>query len=101
MKVTLKHDSGISKEVKVGFSWTVFFFGGFVPLIRGDIKWFAIMLILSIIAGSFTAGIGSLVVGIIFSVVYNKIYIKELLMKGYKAVDDTTAQLLKDQGIIA
>lgn len=27
--------NGVTKEVKVGFSWTVFFFGWLVPLFRG------------------------------------------------------------------
>jgi hypothetical protein len=34
----------IVKEAVVGFSWTVFFFGFFVPLIRGDWKWCLIMI---------------------------------------------------------
>ncbi len=38
MKMTLKHPSGVTKEVKTGFSWTIFFFGFFALLIRGQIK---------------------------------------------------------------
>lgn len=100
MKIVMKHDSGVTKEVKVGFSWTVFFFGGFVPLIRGDIKWFAIMLLLSILVGSFTLGIGSLVVGIVFSFIYNKLFIKELLLKGYKPSDENAKEILVKNGIM-
>lgn len=37
------------KQVKVGFSWTMFFFGFWVPLIRGDWKWLVVMLLLDII----------------------------------------------------
>ena len=33
------------KEAPVGFSWTVLFFGGFVPLVRGDWGYFFIMLV--------------------------------------------------------
>lgn len=38
MKMTLKHPSGVTKEVKTGFSWTILFFGFIALLIRGQIK---------------------------------------------------------------
>lgn len=88
MKVILKHDSGMVKEVKKGFSWTFFFFGLFVPLIRGDLKWAAIMFVLQAIAGALTFGIGSFVVSLIFAFVYNKIYIKGLMEKGYRPTEE-------------
>lgn len=99
MKITLKHDSGITKQVKVGFSWTTFFFGFLVPLIRGDIKWAVILLLVSGAIGVFTLGIGALVVDIIFSFKYNSIYIKELVEKGYKPVDANGQQALAAKGI--
>ena len=76
------------KEVKKGFSWTFFFFGLFVPLIRGDLKWAAIMFVLQAIAGALTFGIGSFVVSLIFAFVYNKIYIKGLMEKGYRPTEE-------------
>jgi hypothetical protein len=88
VKVILKHDSGMVKEVKKGFSWTFFFFGLFVPLIRGDLKWAAIMFVLQAIAGALTFGIGSFVVSLIFAFVYNKIYIKGLMEKGYRPTEE-------------
>ncbi len=88
MKVILKHESGLVKEVKKGFSWTFFFFGLFVPLIRGDLKWAIIMLLLQALAGAFTFGIGALVVSLIFAFIYNKIYIKGLLEKGYRPTEE-------------
>lgn len=63
------------KTAPVGFSWTTFFFGFFVPLLRKDIKWAIIMLILQII----TLGIAYF----IFPFIYNKIYIKSLISDGY------------------
>ena len=64
MKVTLKqHVSGQLKTVKLGFSWTTLFFGLFVPLLRGDFKWAAIMLVLAII----TCGISWLVMPFIYN----------------------------------
>jgi hypothetical protein len=43
-KVRLKNKSGVVKTAKVGFSWTTFFFGGWVAMFRGQwgevLKWF-------------------------------------------------------------
>ena len=47
MKLLMENEFGSKKVVKIGFSWTVFFFGSLVPLFRGDLKWFFIMLIAS------------------------------------------------------
>ena len=85
MVVSLKHSSGITKCVKMGFSWTTFFFGAFVPLIRGDLKWAVILFFLGGAAGVFTLGIGAIVVALIFAFHYNRLYLKELLEKGYVA----------------
>lgn len=93
MKMVLRHPSGATKQVKLGFSWTTFFFGLFVPLIRGDLKWAAIMFSLELLVGIFTFGIGAWVVGIIFAFVYNKIHARELGEKGYEAINDADATL--------
>lgn len=76
------------KQVKKGFSWTFFFFGLFVPLIRGDLKWAVIMFLLQSVIGFFTLGIGAFVVSLIFAFIYNKIYIKGLLEKGYRPTEE-------------
>lgn len=49
MKVYLKNSVGVTKHVKLGFSWTMLFFGFFVPLFRGDFKWTLISLVLSFV----------------------------------------------------
>lgn len=93
MKVTLKqHVSGQLKTVKLGFSWTTLFFGLFVPLLRGDFKWAAIMLVLAII----TCGISWLVMPFI----YNKKYVQDLLSKGYVPADDIAKSNLAKKGIM-
>ena len=51
MEFVVLEKNGLRKEVKVGFSWTVFFFGLFVPLFRGDLKWAAIMFFGTILLG--------------------------------------------------
>lgn len=77
-KIFFEHQqSGAQKEAPVGFSWTSFFFGFFVPLFRSDWKWAIIMLLLAII----TFGISM----IYFCFAYNKLYVKELVGAGYKA----------------
>jgi hypothetical protein len=94
MKVNLKHkDTGVVKTAPLGFSWTTLFFGIFVPLIRGDIKWFIISLVIAIV----TAGLGWFVIPFI----YNKIYIKNLIEKGYVPADEASKQALIEKGIIA
>ena len=92
MIVRLKNDIGMVKEVKVGFSFTTFFFGAIVPALRGDWKYVTIMVICSMI----TCGISTLV----FPFVYNKLYIKELLMKGFLPASDTDRNILVEKGFI-
>ncbi|MGL6009631.1 MAG: HrgC protein [Culicoidibacterales bacterium] len=67
--------TGHTIEVKEGFSWTTLFFGLFVPLLRGDLKWAAIMFVLAAI----TLGLSWLAVPFF----YNKKYIQDKLAKGY------------------
>ena len=78
--LNLKHpDLEIIKQAPVGFSWTVFFFGFFPPIFRGDWKWGLIIFVLAIC----TFGIANL----IFMFIYNKLYIQSLLDQGYATID--------------
>ena len=78
--VKLKHpEYEIVKDAPVGFSWTVFFFGFFPALFRGDWKWGLIILFSALV----TFGISNLV----FIFIYNKLYIKSLLEQGYTSID--------------
>ena len=79
-----------AKQTKVGFSWTVFFFGPFPALFRGDWKWFLIILI----ANSFTAGFSNLV----FIFIYNKLYINDLLLQGFVPNDHASHDILVSKG---
>lgn len=92
--ITLKHStSGLIKNIPTGFSWTTLFFGVFVPLLRGDVRW----AIISFAIFWVTFGIS----WIIFPFIYNKIYIKELLSKGFVAADSASIEYLKSKGWIA
>ncbi|MFP7492918.1 DUF2628 domain-containing protein [Terribacillus saccharophilus] len=101
MKAVLQNSGGLSKRVKVGFSWTTFFFGFLTPLFRGDLKWAIIIVIIEAVLGSFSFGLGSFVTGIVFSFIYNKIYIKELIEKGYQPADEESRVLLQEREILS
>ncbi len=81
-----------AKQVKVGFSWTVFFFGAFPALFRGDWKWFFIIFFANI----FTAGLSNLV----FIFIYNKVHITDLIAEGFIASDEASKQILLSKGFI-
>ena len=83
----------LKKKGFLGFSWTTFFFGFFVPLFRGDAKWIVIMLI----AGFFSMGISNL----IFCFIYNKIYTESLLRDGFEPVNESDKLTLKYAGLYA
>ena len=83
-----KH-TGQMKQAPVGYSWTVLFFFFFVPFIRGDWKWGGIMLLLGVATIITSSAMGAPVpsygpLSIIFGFVYNKIYLKGLISKGYE-----------------
>lgn len=86
MKIRVKNDIGKTKEIKIGFSWSTFFFGVFVPLFRGDWKWFLIVigidLALTITGLIFIMPL--LMLGLAFF--YNRLYAKDLYNKGYRGL---------------
>ena len=75
MVLSLINKNSETKLCRTGFSWTVLLFGCFVPLFRKDWKYFGIQLLFNIL----TFGLSNLV----FSFIYNKLYIKNLLRNGY------------------
>jgi hypothetical protein len=82
------------REAPVGFSWTCFFFGCFVPLFRSDWKWTLIMFACSLA----TYGLSQFV----FIFIYNKLYIKDLINDGYrvKSIENgTIGDLEKELGL--
>lgn len=80
------------KKGFVGFSWTTFFFGFFVPLFRGDWLWFAVMFAL----GLMSCGIAN----IILAFMYNKFYTVKLLENGWEPADDFSRNILINKGIL-
>jgi hypothetical protein len=93
MIINLKQEgTGLVKTAKLGFSFTTFFFGVFVPLIRGDIKWAFIMFILSFLTFELS--------WLVFPFVYNKIYIRDLISKGYKPADERSSVALTSRYVL-
>ena len=78
--LNLKHRQNENiKKAPVGFSWTVFFFGCFPAVFRGDWKWFLIMAILQMVTFNLST------FDMMF--IYNKIYLNSIIEQGYAAVD--------------
>ncbi len=92
MKIRLTNPSGMLKEFDWGFSWKVFFFGGFVPLLRGDIKGFLIATFLVFA----TFGL----YWPYFAFVYNKKYVASFLEKGFYPADEASRSTLSASGLI-
>ena len=67
--------NGITKEVKVGFSWTTFFFGAFVPIMRG--MWKHVFIYFA------TFGFA----GLYYIFKINKLYAFQLLENGWDIAD--------------
>ena len=83
MYITLTHESGIVRQFKMGFSWTILIFGGFPFLFRG-------MLIHGLLL---LAVYWVWLPQIILAFIGNKLTIKYYLEKGYKLspnTDETT-----------
>ena len=96
MKVRMENrTNGAIKEVKAGFSWTVFFFGALVPLFRGDAKWFFIMFAVNISVLIVLGPLGILP-GIAWGFMYNRIYLKELLDRGFFPMGESDHRILNN-----
>lgn len=85
--------TGQYKTAPIGFSWTTLFFGCFPAMFRSDWKWAAIQFGLALI----TSGISWLVMPFI----YNKMYIKDLLSKGFVPTDENQSKYLVAKGIVS
>ena len=80
MMVSMKNDVGLTRQVKVGFSWTAFFFGGFPFLFRG----MAVQGIIWIVLALITFGISNLIPMFII----NKQTAHHYLENGYKPIGE-------------
>lgn len=92
MTILLKNQIGAVKQAPTGFSWTMLFFGVFVPLFRGDFKWFFISLFASIVTFGFS--------WFVIPFIYNKRYLSNLLESGYVPADEYSKSALVKIGLL-
>ena len=91
-KIKVKHnESGIQKNCFVGYSWTYFLFGFFVPIFRGEISIGVFHLIFSIV----TFGIFQLIMPFL----YNKQYSTRLLNNSWSLTDSEENNAIARQKI--
>lgn len=69
------------KKAPMGFSWTTFLFGFFVPLLRGDWIWAVALLILGLLLWWIPA--------VVMAFFYNKLYMKSLFDRGFRVHNQT------------
>lgn len=86
MMITLRNEAGVTKEVKVGVSWTVFMFGFLTPLYRGDWKWAGILVLAHLVTNMILPGIGGIIIILIFMFKYNEWYAEDLKAKGFRVI---------------
>ncbi len=94
MNVTLTHPAtGQSVTKPLGFSWTLFFFGAFVPLFRGDFKHFFILCLLFLPTLS--------LINWYYMFAYNKMFAQGKLMEGFVPASEQCKANLGYHGIVA
>ena len=89
--IQLRNAEGALRRTPTGFSWTTLLFYAFVPLLRGDLKWTLVFLLTALITFNLSQ--------IIFPFFYNKIYIKELLHRGFVPFSERDKEVLIQMGL--
>lgn len=75
-KIMLEHkETKLTKNGYYGYSWTFLLFGGFVPLIRGQLVHGVLHLLATILL--------PIIWNIIFSFLYNKQYMSKMILEGW------------------
>lgn len=96
-KIILEREN-IIRDGFVGFSWTTFFFGFWVPLIRKDFVSALVIFLISCVVGAVYPP-AAFLVGVIIAFGYNKYYTQNLIKQGFLPQDDYSYNLLKQHGI--
>ena len=85
--------TGQLRSAPIGFSWTMFFFGFFPTLFRGDWKWFAITFVGGLCLGLASFGLLGWVPGIIGAFIWNKSYLEGLVRDGFQLKSTASGNL--------
>jgi hypothetical protein len=95
MKMQLQNSFGASKEVKIGFSWTTFFFGIFPAIFRGDGLGVVHILLVNLASILLAANLHPIFffTYLIIPFTYNHSYTQRLLDQGYRPNGDGIYQL--------
>ena len=97
-EILLRHpQTGLTKKGFVGFSWTTLFWGAFPPLFRGDFITFIGGIVILIILGVLTVGIGPFVAMFVWAFFYNGYYTRKLIERGYRLADSPERNALAQQ----
>ena len=94
--IPMRHSkTGITKEGFIGFSWTYFFFGFFVPLFRGHYPYAGIHFLISL-ANVWSFGI----IGLVMAFFFNKFYTLRLIEEGYDFVEPDSDLAATVRGVL-
>lgn len=87
--------SGTYKTIPLGFSWTTLFFGIFPALFRSDWKWAGIQFLTNIVCMAVFGGLALSI--LVWPFFYNKLYLTDMIDKGYvpRNADDINYLLVK------
>ncbi len=86
--IRLRHDSGLTRDVKEGFSWTIFFFSWIALAFRGQMKEMWISLALIILTSWWSFGIPFFIYWIYLCIKGNELLFQSLLHNGYRVEDN-------------
>lgn len=96
--------TGYENQYKIGFSWTSFFFGFFVPLFRQDWKTFLILILLQVLLSVFpedslTGDILDTALWLGFAFLYNRLFFLSKFKEGWIPSDEESKNRLMQSNI--
>lgn len=90
--------TGQVRSAPLGFSWTMFFFGPFAPMVRGDWKWAAIIFVMAVFAAIISMGVLGWAPALVGSFIWNKSYLSRLAQDGFQLRSTASGNLDRVDG---